>query len=101
MRRERLIILIDNLGVGAKSALPRRSALPLTMSLACSTRRARKEKGISGDMARRIEQYFAVQIGWLDGLEQTGLRPARKKAAQAPGKRCRCWRGHCRCLTNS
>ena len=37
-------------------------------------------------MARRIEQYFAVQIGWLDGLEQTGLRPARKKAAQAPGK---------------
>ena len=86
MRRERLIILIDNLGVGAKSALPRRSALPLTMSLACSTRRARKEKGISGDMARRIEQYFAVQIGWLDGLEQTGLRPARKKAAQAPGK---------------
>ncbi|NRN16444.1 MULTISPECIES: LexA family protein [Serratia] len=87
MRRERLIILIDNLGVGGQKRLAEALGIAADyVSRLLYPSGKKGKKGISGDMARRIEQYFAVQIGWLDGLEQTGLRPARKKAAQAPGK---------------
>ncbi|MEN4196043.1 LexA family protein [Serratia marcescens] len=87
MRRERLSILIDNLGVGGQKRLA--EALDIAadyVSRLLYPPGKKGKKGISGDMARRIEQYFAVQIGWLDGLEQTGQRPVRQKASQALGK---------------
>ncbi|HAY0632886.1 TPA: S26 family signal peptidase [Serratia marcescens] len=87
MRRERLITLIDNLGVGGQKRLAEALGIAADyVSRLLYPPGKKGKKGISGDMARRIEQYFAVQIGWLDGLEQTRLRPVRKKAAQALGK---------------
>ena len=87
MRRERLIILIDNLGVGGQKRLAEALGIAADyVSRLLYPPGKKGKKGISGDMARRIEQYFAVQIGWLDGLEQTGQRPVRQKAAQALAK---------------
>lgn len=43
------------------------------------------KKGISGDMARRIEQFFSIQIGWLDGLEHLEKRRSPDALQQNQG----------------
>jgi SOS-response transcriptional repressor LexA len=71
MRRERLSTLVSELGVGGQ----RRLAEALGIAADYVSRMLyppgkKGKKGISGDMARKIEQFFSVQIGWLDGIEQ-------------------------------
>lgn len=87
IRRERLTILIDNLGVGGQKRLAEALGIAADyVSRLLYPIGKKGKKGISGDMARRIEQYFAVQIGWLDGLEQAGQRPVRPKTAKTHSK---------------
>ncbi|OKB67064.1 peptidase S24 [Serratia marcescens] len=84
MRRKRLAILIDNLGVGGQKRLAEALGIAADyVSRLLYPPGKKGKKGISGDMARRIEQYFAVQIGWLDGLEKTEQRAIRPKATKA------------------
>ncbi|CAI1648901.1 Uncharacterised protein [Serratia grimesii] len=74
-RRERLSSLISSLGVGGQKRLA--EALDIAadyVSRMLYPAGKKGKKGISGDMARRIEQFFSIQIGWLDGLEQPEKR---------------------------
>lgn len=87
MRRQRLIALIDNLGVGGQKRLAEALGIAADyVSRLLYPPGKKGKKGISGDMARRVEQYFAVQIGWLDGLEHSAQRPGRQKGPQAHSK---------------
>ncbi|CAI0712133.1 LexA family protein [Serratia entomophila] len=79
MRRERLVFLIDNLGVGGQKRLAEALGVAADyVSRMLYPPGKKGKKGISGDMARRVEQFFAVQIGWLDGLAQTEKRRVRQ-----------------------
>ncbi|HHQ6582556.1 TPA: LexA family protein [Serratia fonticola] len=69
-RRERLSTLIDKLGTGGQKRLAEALGIaPDYVSRMLYPIDKKGKKGISGDMARRIEQFFSVQIGWLDGLD--------------------------------
>jgi SOS-response transcriptional repressor LexA len=68
-RRLKLAELVDSLGTGGQKRLAEAiSVAPDYVSRMLYPSGKKGKKGISGDMARKIEQKFAVGIGWLDGL---------------------------------